>query len=64
LEFVDGLLKALEKLVTEFQTENPAIESSKIASALAFIAQGSEPLLISDKAQSFGREQTSEFCHI
>jgi hypothetical protein len=25
---------------------------------LAFIAQGSEPLLISDKAQSFGREQT------
>ena len=51
-------LEIFEKLVTEFQTENPAIESSKIASALAFIAQGSEPLLISDKAQSFGREQT------
>jgi ATP-dependent RNA helicase DeaD len=46
-------LEIFEKLVTEFQTENPAIESSKIASALAFIAQGSEPLLISDKAQSF-----------
>lgn len=50
-------LEIFEKLVAEFQAENPEIESSKIASALAFIAQGSEPLLISDKVQSFGREQ-------
>ncbi|SMN14351.1 DEAD-box ATP-dependent RNA helicase CshA [uncultured Candidatus Thioglobus sp.] len=51
-------LTVFEKLVSEFQTENPDIEVSKISSALAFIAQGSEPLLISDKMQSFGREQT------
>lgn len=50
-------LEIFEKLVTEFQIENPEIELSKIASALAFIAQGSEPLLISDKVRSFGREK-------
>ncbi len=47
----------LDKLVTEFQTENPEVKSSKIASALAFIAQGNEPLLISDKMQNFGKKQ-------
>ncbi|MDC9714798.1 MAG: DEAD/DEAH box helicase [Gammaproteobacteria bacterium] len=51
-------LTVFEKLVSEFQAENPDIEASKVSSALAFIAQGSEPLLISDKMQSFGREQT------
>jgi ATP-dependent RNA helicase DeaD len=50
-------LEIFEKLVTEFQETNPEIEFLKIASALAFIAQGKEPLLISDKVQSFGREQ-------
>jgi ATP-dependent RNA helicase DeaD len=50
-------LEIFEKLVTEFQEENPEIEPLKTASALAFIAQGKEPLLISDKAQSFGKEQ-------
>ncbi|CAB5501268.1 DEAD-box ATP-dependent RNA helicase DeaD (= CshA) (EC [Bathymodiolus thermophilus thioautotrophic gill symbiont] len=50
-------LEIFEKLVTEFQGSNPEIEPLKIASALAFIAQGKEPLLISDKVQSFGREQ-------
>lgn len=50
-------LEVFEKLVTEFQTANPELEPVKITSALAFIAQGKEPLLISDKAQSFGREQ-------
>jgi hypothetical protein len=33
-------IEIFEKLVAEFQAENPEIESSKIASALAFIAQG------------------------
>ncbi|CAC9567442.1 DEAD-box ATP-dependent RNA helicase DeaD (CshA) (EC 3.6.4.13) [uncultured Gammaproteobacteria bacterium] len=50
-------LEIFEKLVTEFQEENPEIEPLKTASALAFIAQGKEPLLISDKVQSFGKEQ-------
>ncbi|CAB9543575.1 DEAD-box ATP-dependent RNA helicase DeaD (= CshA) (EC [Bathymodiolus brooksi thiotrophic gill symbiont] len=50
-------LEIFGKLVTEFQEENPEIEPLKTASALAFIAQGKEPLLISDKAQSFGKEQ-------
>ncbi|RUA06165.1 MAG: ATP-dependent helicase, partial [Gammaproteobacteria bacterium] len=50
-------LEVFEKLVTEFQEANPELESVKVAAALAFIAQGKEPLLISDKAQSFGREQ-------
>lgn len=50
-------LEIFEKLVSEFQADNPDTETLKIASALAFIAQGSEPLLISDKAQSFGKEQ-------
>ncbi|WXU00387.1 MAG: ATP-dependent RNA helicase DeaD [Catillopecten margaritatus gill symbiont] len=50
-------LEVFEKLVIEFQESNPELESVKVAAALAFIAQGKEPLLISDKAQSFGREQ-------
>lgn len=50
-------LEIFEKLVTEFQTANPELEPVKIASALAFIAQGKEPLLISDKAQNFAKAQ-------
>ncbi|SFV88179.1 DEAD-box ATP-dependent RNA helicase CshA [hydrothermal vent metagenome] len=50
-------LEVFEKLVTEFQADNPELESIKVAAALAFIAQGKEPLLISDKPQSFGRTQ-------
>ncbi len=50
-------LEVFEKLVTEFQEANPELESIKVAAALAFIAQGKEPLLISDKPQSFGRTQ-------
>ncbi len=53
-------LQIFEKLVAEFQAENADIDPLKIASALAFIAQGKEPLLISDKVQNFGKEQKSK----
>lgn len=53
-------LAVFEKLISEFQTDNPEIEISKIASALAFIAQGNEPLLISDKMQSFNSKPTQD----
>lgn len=51
-------LGIFEKLITEYQQENPQIESVKIASALSLIAQGSEPLLLSEKQSSFGKAQS------
>ncbi len=51
-------LDIFEKLVSEFQQENPEIEVSKISAALAFIAQGNEPLLLSEKEPNFGGNQT------
>lgn len=53
-------LQMFEKLVSEFQTENPKIELLKIASALAFIAQGKEPLLLLDKVQNYGKESQGQ----
>ncbi len=50
-------LSVFEKLVTEFQVNNEEAEPIKIAAALAFIAQGNEPLLLSEKESSFGRDQ-------
>lgn len=51
-------LGIFEKLITEYQQENPQIEPIKIASALSLIAQGSEPLLLSEKQSSFGKAQS------
>ncbi|BBB23647.1 ATP-dependent RNA helicase DeaD [Isorropodon fossajaponicum endosymbiont JTNG4] len=51
-------LDIFEKLVSEFQQENPEVEISKISAALAFIAQGNEPLLLSEKEPNFGSNQT------
>ncbi len=53
-------LDIFEKLVNEFQQENPEIEISKISAALAFIAQGNEPLLLSEKESNFGSNQTQK----
>ncbi len=50
-------LSVFEKLVTEFQENNEEAGLVKIAAALAFIAQGNEPLLLSEKESSFGRDQ-------
>lgn len=51
-------LEIFEKLVSEFQQENLEIEASKISAALAFLAQGNEPLLLSEKEPNFGGKQT------
>ncbi len=50
-------LSIFEKLVTEFQGANEESSQLKIAAALAHIAQGNEPLLLSEKEPSFGRDQ-------
>ncbi len=50
-------LSVFEKLVSEFQQANEETSHLKIAAALALIAQGSEPLLLSEKEPSFGRDQ-------
>lgn len=50
-------LDIFKKLVSEFQQENPEIETSKISAALAFIAQGNEPLLLSEKEPNFNNNQ-------
>jgi len=50
-------LSIFEKLVAEFQEANEENSHLKIAAALAHIAQGSEPLLLSEKEPSFGRDQ-------
>jgi len=50
-------LSVFEKLVTEFQEANEEISHLKVAAALALIAQGNEPLLLSEKEPSFGRDQ-------
>ncbi|BAF61949.1 DEAD/DEAH box helicase [Candidatus Vesicomyidisocius calyptogenae] len=51
-------LEIFKKLVGEFQQENPKIEISQISSALAYIAQGNEPLLLSEKESNLGFNQT------
>ncbi|WP_190600298.1 DEAD/DEAH box helicase [Candidatus Vesicomyidisocius sp. SY067_SCS001] len=51
-------LEIFKKLVGEFQQENPKIEISQISSALAYIAQGNEPLLLSEKESNFVSNQT------
>ena len=50
-------LGVFEKLVSEFQESNEELSLIKIASALAHIAQGNEPLFLSEKEPSFGRDQ-------
>ena len=50
-------LSVFEKQVGEFQAENEELSTTKIAAALALIAQGNEPLLLSEKEPSFGRDQ-------
>ncbi|SFV84255.1 DEAD-box ATP-dependent RNA helicase CshA [hydrothermal vent metagenome] len=50
-------LSIFEKLVTEFQEANEEVSHLKVAAALAHIAQGNEPLLLSEKEPSFGRDQ-------
>lgn len=50
-------LNVFEKLVGEFQEANEEITHLKIAAALAHIAQGDEPLFLSEKEPSFGRDQ-------
>ena len=50
-------LSVFEKLVSEFQEANEEVGHLKIAAALALIAQGSEPLLLSEKEPSFGNDQ-------
>ena len=50
-------LGVFEKLVSEFQESNEELGLIKIASALAHIAQGNEPLFLSEKEPSFGRDQ-------
>ena len=50
-------LSIFEKLVTEFQEVNEEVSHLKVAAALAHIAQGNEPLLLSEKEPSFGRDQ-------
>jgi ATP-dependent RNA helicase DeaD len=52
-------LSVFEKLVTEFQQSNEEVSHLKIAAALAHIAQGDEPLFLSEKEPSFGRNQKS-----
>ena len=52
-------LGIFEKLVGEFQAANEELSTTKIAAALALIAQGNEPLLLSEKEPSFGRDQKS-----
>ncbi len=50
-------LSVFEKLVSEFQQANEETSHIKIAAALALIAQGNEPLLLSENEPSFGRDQ-------
>ncbi len=50
-------LSIFEKLVTEFQEANEDSSHLKIAAALAHIAQGGEPLLMSEQEPSYGRDQ-------
>jgi ATP-dependent RNA helicase DeaD len=50
-------LSVFEKLVGEFQEANEEVTHLKIAAALAHIAQGNEPLFLSEKEPSFGRDQ-------
>ncbi len=50
-------LSPFEKLVNEFQEANEEITPVKIAAALAHIAQGGEPLFLSEKEPSYGRNQ-------
>jgi ATP-dependent RNA helicase DeaD len=50
-------LDIFEKLVGEFQAANEDVSHLKIAAALAHIAQGKEPLLLSEKASSFSQGQ-------
>jgi len=50
-------LTIFEKLINEYQDSNEEISYLKISAALAHIAQGNEPLLLSEKEPSFGRGQ-------
>ncbi|MDC9726362.1 MAG: DEAD/DEAH box helicase [Candidatus Thioglobus sp.] len=50
-------LSIFEKLVAEFQEANENSSHLKIAAALAHIAQGGEPLLMSEQEPSYGRNQ-------
>lgn len=50
-------LSVFEKIVSEFQQTNERVSHLKIAAALALIAQGSEPLLLSEKEPNFGKNR-------
>lgn len=50
-------LSVFEKIVSEFQQTNEQVSHLKIAAALALIAQGSEPLLLSEKEPNFGKNR-------
>ncbi len=50
-------LTIFEKLINEYQDSNEEVSHLKISAALALIAQGNEPLLLSEKEPSFGKDQ-------
>lgn len=52
-------LAVFEKILEEYQQLNAEVSPAKIAAALALIAQGSEPLLLSEKEPNFGKGQTT-----
>ncbi|MBE8189549.1 MAG: DEAD/DEAH box helicase [Candidatus Thioglobus sp.] len=53
-------LSVFEKILDEFQQQNPEVIPAKIAAALALIAQGNEPLLLSEKEPKFNSEASGE----
>ena len=53
-------LEIFEKLIAEYQNSNETISLIKISAALAAIAQGSEPLLLSEKDVNFDKQQTQK----
>jgi len=50
-------LEVFEKLIKEYQQENIEVKSEKISAAIALIAQGGEPLLLSEKELNSSSEQ-------
>ncbi len=52
-------LSVFEKLVEEYQQSNTTIQPLKIAAALAVIAQGNEPLLLSEKEPNLQTKHTT-----
>jgi len=52
-------LSVFEKLVSEYQTANDGTDVIRIAAAIALIAQGNEPLLLSEKEINFTGGQSS-----